>query len=123
MFRTTRGSHGILACLTVGLVLALSACGSSSSGSDPTRDQVKAGFEEIVLSGLGQIDYEIPENILDSYTDCLVDEAFDDLSSDGRQALASKNFEEAVSQADRQVVADASAACADVVGELATPAE
>lgn len=117
-----REPFGKLVRLTaVVLLLTLGACSSTSEGSEPTRAQVQAGFEEIVLNGLGQVDAKISDKDLHSYASCLVDETFDDLSSAGKQALAAKNFEKSVSEQDQQVVSEASATCAASIADAATP--
>ena len=125
MFRTTRGPRGGLAQLTAAitavLALALGACGSSESG--PSKDEVQAGIEEIVVNGLAQSDYEVPDDVLDSYTACLTTEVYDDLSPEGRQALASKDFEESISEDDQQIVQDASTTCIAKFPEIGPQAE
>ncbi len=112
------------------LALALGACGGSGDSAapsatstvvSPTKEEVKAGFIAILDDGLSQLDQEITDEVRENYTQCLVDEAYDDLSPAGREAIANLSDDAAISNPDRVTISKASTACRKHVGELIIP--
>ena len=64
---------------------------------------------------------EITDEVRENYTQCLVDEAYDDLSPAGREAIANLSDDAAISNPDRVTISKASTACRKHVGELIIP--
>ncbi len=114
------------------IALALTACGSGNSGapsetsateaiSSPTKDEVKAGFVTLLDEGLSQLDHEITDEVRENYTQCLADEAYDDLSPEGRTAVAYHGDNAVISNPDRVTISQASTACRKYIDALVVP--
>ncbi len=113
------------------ITLTLGACGGSGDSSgepsatstveSPTKDEVKAGFVVILDEGLSQIDHEITDEVRENYTQCLTDEAYDELSPEGREAVAHLGDDAVISNPDRVTISKASTACRKYIDELVLP--
>ncbi|MFT3944320.1 MAG: hypothetical protein QM705_10940 [Ancrocorticia sp.] len=125
-----------LSALLAAAALTLSACGGTVTlnsadksptaaptdiAGSPTVAEVKAGFVAILDDGLGQLGHEITDEVRENYTQCLADESYNELSPEGRQAIAFQGDEEVMSIPDRLAVSEASTTCRKHIDKLIIP--
>ena len=82
---------------------------SEGDGDKPSKDEVVAGYAQIVNDTLGQSG-ALPEEIVTQVVTCFVDEVYDDASAETLQAIADSD-PTGVDPDDTQLFTDASTAC------------
>ena len=84
---------------------------SSSEGEDgkPSKDEVIAGYSQIINDTLGSSG-ALPDEIVTNVVTCFVDEVYDDASPETLQAIADADVT-GVDPDDMQLFTDASTAC------------
>lgn len=94
------------------LPLGMTACG----GSKPSKDDVRAGFQKVIneKSGAAASSPEMKPKMT-KYTDCILDEAYDDLSPEALNAMKDGDEKAEVPAKDKKTMEKAVNACASTL--------
>ncbi|WP_436700084.1 hypothetical protein [Nocardioides sp. BYT-33-1] len=83
---------------------------SEADGDKPSREDVVAGYSEVVKDTGEQTGIDMPEDIVEKVVSCFIDEVYDEASAKTLQALADGNAA-GIDPADGQLFADAQGTC------------
>ena len=103
-----------------GLSMSLAACGGDGGGDGDgvSQEDFKNGLAQaFAATGMtegftgGELTAEQEQQVLDAYTSCLAEEAYPNISADGREKVAAQQLEAEFSEADDTALNDAMVAC------------
>jgi len=94
------------------LAISLAACGNDSDAK-PSKEEVANGIQSVLKPVMEeQVGSELADLLDESFYSCIVDEIYDDVSTDTLKALANGEANSLISADDQSEITEASGSCA-----------